>query len=91
MQAQQRTHHTQALPEQLSRAFSDARDATDLFNEAASPPSFHEIRLLGGKLHQRAAWSVAHIQALMAYASSDMTDGCLAGHETSWVEVSAGD
>lgn len=91
LRAEHRVHHTQVLPEQLSRGFADARDATDLFKAEANPPTFHEIRSLGGKLYQDAGWSIEQVQALMAHASSEMTAGYLAGHENQWVDVAAGD
>jgi len=48
MRAKTRTPHTQVLPEQLSRAFADARDAAQLTTD--NPPTFHEIRSLGAEV-----------------------------------------
>lgn len=48
--AKARTHHTQALPKQLSRAFAEARDEAKIGGD--NPPTFHEIRSLGGALLQ---------------------------------------
>jgi hypothetical protein len=46
-------HHTQVLPEQVCRTFADARDAAVAAGDLAAsehPPTFHEIRSLGGVL-----------------------------------------
>ncbi len=43
-----RQHHTQVMPEQLTRAFQDAREAAGVCRE--NPPIFREIRSLGGAL-----------------------------------------
>ena len=42
MRAKDRTHHTQVMAEQLTRAFADVRDAAGIGGE--NPPTFHEIR-----------------------------------------------
>ncbi|MGY0611937.1 tyrosine-type recombinase/integrase [Luteimonas sp. A501] len=47
-QAAHRDHHTQVMPEQISRAFADARTAAGITGD--NPPTFHEIRSLGGAL-----------------------------------------
>jgi integrase len=86
--AKARTHHTQVLPEQLSRAFSDARELAGI--EMANPPGFHEIRSLGGALLRDAGWSVAQVQALMTHGSESMTEHYLDGHEAPWTDVSTG-
>ncbi|MDH4458507.1 MAG: tyrosine-type recombinase/integrase [Nevskia sp.] len=88
--AESRVHHTQVLPEQLSRAFADARDASGLFEGVEHPPTFHEIRSLGGKRYQDRGWTLAQVQALMAHASPDMTQQYLAGHEVPWTYVTSG-
>lgn len=86
--ARDRDHHTQVLPEQLSRAFADARELAGI--AGPNPPTFHEIRSLGGALLRKAGWSEAQVQALMAHADVDMTRGYLEGHEQPWTEVQPG-
>ena len=94
MRAKDRTHHTQVLPEQLTRAFAAARDlaakaAPDLIGD--NPPTFHEIRSLGGALlQQEAGWSLQQVQALMGHASEEMTRVYLEGHERPWQQVATG-
>jgi integrase len=67
MRAQVREHHTQVLPEQLSRVFADARNEAGI--DADNPPTFHESRSLGDAMLQEAGWSLQHVQALMGHAS----------------------
>ncbi|WP_396616282.1 tyrosine-type recombinase/integrase [Lysobacter soli] len=74
-----RTHHTQVLPEQLSRAFAEARVDAGISGE--DPPIFHEIRSLGGALLREARWTLQQVQALMGHGSELMTDVYLDGHE----------
>jgi integrase len=83
-----RTHYTQVMPEQLTRAFQDAREAAGI--SGASPPSFHEIRSLGGALLSESGWAIDQVQSLMGHSSVSMTEHYLEGHETAWQEVSAG-
>lgn len=88
MRAKGRDHHTQVLPEQLSRAFATARDAAGI--EADNPPTFHEIRSLGGALLKEAGWTNEQIQALMGHSNVAMTEHYLGGHEAPWQAVSTG-
>jgi integrase len=60
LRAKTREHHTQVLPEQLSRAFADARIAAGIDGE--SPPTFHEIRSLGGALLRESGWTIEQVQ-----------------------------
>ncbi|PSD32026.1 integrase [Stenotrophomonas maltophilia] len=87
MRAKDRAHHTQVLPEQLSRAFAKARDAAGV--DGRSPPTFHEIRSLGGALLRDTGWTTEQVQALMGHASKSMTEHYLAGHDMPWLEVTA--
>ncbi|MGH8528619.1 MAG: tyrosine-type recombinase/integrase, partial [Nevskiales bacterium] len=89
LRASHREHHTQVLPEQLTRAFDAARDACKLFEGVEHPPSFHEIRSLGGQLYLERGWTIEQIQTLMGHASKDMTELYLAGHDAPWTDVSA--
>lgn len=86
--AKARTHHTQVLPEQLSRAFADARDEAGV--DGVNPPTFHEIRSLGGALLQQAGWTLQQVQALMGHSSETMTKVYLEGHDTPWQQVYTG-
>lgn len=88
MRAKGRQHHTQVLPEQLSRAFQEARIEAKVGGE--NPPTFHEIRSLGGKLLIDAGWAVEQVQALMGHASEEMTQHYIEGHELPWIDVSTG-
>lgn len=88
MRAKAREHHTQVLPEQLTRAFADARNEACITGD--NPPTFHEIRSLGGALLQDAGWTLQQVQALMGHSSETMTKVYLEGHEAPWQPVSTG-
>jgi integrase len=88
MRASARQHHTQVMPEQLTRAFQDAREAAGI--GGAYPPSFHEIRSLGGALLSEAGWGIEQVQALMGHSSASMTEHYLEGHENPWQDVQPG-
>lgn len=84
-----RDHHTQVMADQLTRAFAEARDAAAVGGD--NPPSFHEIRSLGGALLvQQQQWTEEQVQALMAHSDVQMTKEYLDGHERPWTEVSVG-
>ena len=85
LRAKTREHHTQVLPEQLSRAFADARIEAGIDGE--NPPTFHEIRSLGGALLRKSGWTVEQVQALMTHSEAAMTEHYLDGHEVSWTRV----
>ncbi|HYG07722.1 MAG TPA: tyrosine-type recombinase/integrase [Stenotrophomonas sp.] len=86
--AKAREHHTQVLPEQLTRAFQDAREAAGL--DAENAPTFHEIRSLGGALLRQSGWTLQQVQQLMGHASTTMTAVYLDGHDAPWSEVTPG-
>lgn len=88
MRAKDRDHHTQVLPEQLSRAFAEARDLAGI--DCDNPPTFHEIRSLGGAMLIESGWTLQQVQALMGHADAAMTKVYLDGHEAPWVPVSTG-
>ena len=88
LRAEERTHHTQLLPEQISRAFAAARDAAGIGGK--NPPTLHEIRSLGGALLCQAGWTVEQIQALMGHSATAMTEHYLAGHEQPSQQISTG-
>lgn len=89
MRASARQHHTQVMPEQLTRAFQDAREAAGIGGE--HPPSFHEIRSLGGALLSEAGWQIEQVQGLMGHSSPSMTEHYLEGHDAPWQDVNPGD
>ncbi|WP_312320978.1 tyrosine-type recombinase/integrase [Stenotrophomonas sp.] len=88
MRASTRHHHTQVLPEQLTRAFQDAREKAGIGGR--HPPSFHEIRSLGGALLSEAGWQIEEVQGLMGHSSASMTEHYLEGHDTPWQDVNTG-
>lgn len=88
MRAKARDHHTQATPDEITRHFQKARDAAGIVSD--TPPTFHEVRSLGGAMLQDAGWSLDQVQALMGHASEAMTKHYLEGHEVPWMPVSTG-
>jgi integrase len=83
--AKDRDHHTQVLPEQLTRAFAEIRDAAGIGGE--NPPTFHEIRSLGAALLKQSGWDEKRVQDLLAHTDAAMTRVYLEGHEQPWTEV----
>jgi len=83
-----RQHHTQVMAEQLTRAFQDAREAAGILGD--NPPSFHEIRSLGGALLNESGWEIERVQGLMGHSSTSMTEHYLDGHDIAWQEVQTG-
>lgn len=84
-------HYTQVLPEQLTRAFGRAFEASGVcVSTGRTRPTFHEIRSLGIALYRRAGWSEEQVQALMGHASERMTQAYMAGHEAPWTDVQVG-
>lgn len=88
MKAKGRTHHTQVMPEQLTRAFAQAREDAEI--PAENAPTFHEIRSLGGALLRERGWTLEQVQALMGHASTTMTRVYLDGHDAPWQQVAPG-
>lgn len=88
MGADGRDHHTQVMPEQITRAFAAARDATGLEFDGA-PPSWHEIRSLGIALYRDRGWTLEQVQALAGHATKAMTEVYAEGHEAPWTDVEA--
>lgn len=86
--ARKRDHHTQLLPEQISRGFAEVRDG--LYPAWENAPTFHEIRSLGGALLIEAGWTKKQVQDLMTHTSESMTEHYLDGHEKPWTEISVG-
>ncbi|ULQ45456.1 tyrosine-type recombinase/integrase [Flagellatimonas centrodinii] len=90
LRAKHRSHHTQVLPEQLTRAFERAREASGRFSGIDHPPSFHEIRSLGIALYRDAGWTKEQVQRLAGHEHVEMTEHYLSGHEVPWERVSTG-
>lgn len=88
LKAKDRDHHTQVLREQLTREFAAVRDAVGIVSE--HPPSFHEVRSLGGALLLDAGWGLEQVQALMGHADKGMTEHYMEGHEAPWQAVCPG-
>ena len=87
--AKERDHHTQVLPVDITREFASIRDRLDIGGE--NPPTFHEIRSLGGALLRERGWTDEQVQALMGQADVSTTRGYLEGHDNiPWNEVSTG-
>lgn len=85
---QGRVHHTQVLPEQITRAFADARKAAGI--DGTNAPTFHEIRSLGAQLLRENGWTEEQIQGLMGHADIKTTRDYLEGHEPQWVNITPG-
>jgi enterobacteria phage integrase len=68
-------HWTYVVPDYLSKAFADARDAVERFKEMAPGvrPTFHEIRGLGARLYRSQGMHEDAIQALMTHAHQRTT------------------
>lgn len=88
LRAKGRVHHTQLMPEQITREFKKARNAAGITGKGA--PSFHEVRSLGGALLRDAGWAKEDVQALMGHASVEMTKLYLSGHDAPWQAVRPG-
>lgn len=86
-----RDHHTQVLPEQLTRASGAAFNASGLsVTFERTRPTFHEIRSLGIALYLRAGWSEENVQVLAGHADAAMTRHYMEGHEAPWQSVDSG-
>jgi len=91
MRASSRQHHTQILPEQLTRAFADAFERSGLaVKHEQTRPTFHEIRSLGMALYREQGWSEERIQTLAGHADVSMTRHYLEGHEAPFQPVESG-
>jgi integrase len=91
MRAGARDHHTQVLPEQITRAFTRAFARSGLaVTHERTHPTFHEIRSLGIALYRHAGWSEERVQALAGHADVAMTRHYMEGHEAPWQPVDSG-
>lgn len=82
-------HWTQLSGDQLSKEFQRLRDLVPSIARmpATAKPTFHEIRALGSRLHERAGTDVASIQVLMGHADPEMTEVYLDGHDIRWQQA----
>ncbi|MCE3238387.1 MAG: hypothetical protein K0R24_1368 [Gammaproteobacteria bacterium] len=83
-----KSHRTQVTPTYLTRAFSEARDATGLFSklEIGPHPTFHEIRSLGIALYEN---NGIDAQKLAGHTTRNMTNQYQQGHDIQWTLVTA--
>lgn len=63
----------------LTRSFKTVRD--NVFPKLKNPPTFHEIRSLGGRLYLEQGYPKEYVQALMGHATVGMTDVYLTDDE----------
>lgn len=86
-----RQHSHQVLPDYLTRAFADARDACGCFANLPTKarPSFHEIRSLSSHLYKKTYGNdrIKEVQVLMAHTDEKITKHYQQGHETHWTEI----
>lgn len=86
-----RDHHTQVLPEQLTREFADAFKRSGLPTTADRTHStFHEIRSLGIALYRQMGWSEARVQALAGHADVKMARHYMKEQDAPWEPVESG-
>lgn len=86
--AKRREHPFQLTPQQISKGFAAARDATGLYDhlEPKSKPSFHELLALGEHLREKQGWSTEQLQRLRGHTKESTTKIYLEGHEWTTVE-----
>ncbi|MGM0703842.1 MAG: tyrosine-type recombinase/integrase [Pseudomonadota bacterium] len=82
-------HWTQLSGDQLSKEFARLREQVPSIARLPdkAKPTFHEIRALGSRLHERAGTDVAAIQVLMGHADPEMTEVYLDGHDIRWQQA----
>jgi enterobacteria phage integrase len=76
----------QIRPEELSRAFQDAREKTGIYNNisSAEKPTFHEIRSLGIRLYKNQL-ADTEIKKLSGHATDEMYQLYLKRHTEQWI------
>lgn len=86
-----KSHPMQLSVDQLGKAFATARDNSGYYDNTKSPPpTYYEIKSLGGDRYRAAGWSEDAIQALYGHADKATTERYLAGHEPPWNDVDSG-
>ena len=87
----QKEHWAQVTPEMLSREFARLRELAGVKPAAGkAPPTFHEIRSLGGRLLEERGYSTEFIQALMGHADKSMTEHYLEDGSINWQMAEVG-
>ena len=71
----------------ITKAFQAVRD--EVFPKLKTPPSFHEIRSLGGRLYLEQGYPKDYVQALMGHSTVKMTDVYLTDDEIRYMSCSA--
>lgn len=84
-----REHPFQLRPQQITKGFAAARDATGLYDRlpADQRPSFHELLALGEHLRERQGWTAQQIQRVRGHTQESTTKLYLEGHEYTTIEV----
>lgn len=72
-------------PDSLTKKFVTARKGTD-FRFDESPPTFHEIRSLAGRLYEKEKGK-EFAQKLLGHKSMKMTNVYLDSRKNEWVEI----
>lgn len=72
-QGEERQHHTQVMPEQLTQAFRRARNASGYYAGESNPSTLHEIRSLGADRYRDQGWPEEWIQALLGHEDAETT------------------
>lgn len=84
-------HWAMVTPEMLSREFARLRDKAGIKPAAGmNPPTFHEIRSLGGRLLEDQGYSKEFIQALMGHSDQAMTEHYLEDGSIDWQMAEVG-
>lgn len=91
MRAKKRQHHTQIMPEQVTRAFGKAFERSGVKVSAGKTrPTFHEIRSLGISEYRHMGWTEEQVQDLAGHEDAKMTRHYMDGHEPPWEHVGSG-
>lgn len=83
-------HHSQVRDQTLTKAFSRARDACEIFRgiPVEQRPTFHEIRGLGGAQYLAQGYSQEYVNLLMGHTTMKMTKEYTDQHGN-WTECKA--
>lgn len=82
-------HYAQVLPRRLSDAFTEARDATKIFDHLSSEhrPTFHSVRALASYLYKLTGYDVETVQQMMAHTHEEQTEHYQWGHDIEWTDI----
>ena len=80
--SKEKEHLFQLTRSAISHGFSEARDATGLFDsmKPSERPTYHELLSLGEHLREKQGWDTKAIQALRGHTTERMTQHYLDGH-----------